>query len=298
MSALAEDDRWVDLYLSHLTVERGHGPRTLSAYASDLKRFRAQLPESISFATLDAGAISGALAALARSGLGARSQARLLSTLRGLYRFARDEKMCSTSPFALVRSPKIVRRLPSLLSEEEILRLLAAPNLAQSRGLRDAAMLHTMYAAGLRVSELVGLKLSDLHLEHGYLTAFGKGRKRRLVPLGAPACSMIVRYFNEVRGQVAKSGEACVFVAEHGRGLTRQAFWKTVRAYGIEAGIAKRLTPHTLRHSFATHLLQGGADLRVVQTLLGHSDIGTTQIYTHVSAQHLRKLHARCHPRA
>jgi integrase/recombinase XerD len=297
VSALAEDDRWVDLYLSHLTVERGLGPRTLSAYASDLRQFRAHMPEGTTLASLDAGRVSGVLASLARFGLGARSQARLLSTMRGLYRFARDEKLCASSPFALVRSPKLVRRLPSLLSEDEILRLLAAPDRGQPRGLRDAAMLTTMYAAGLRVSELVGLKLADLQVAHGYLSAFGKGRKRRVVPLGAPACALIDRYIDEVRGRVAKSDEPCVFVADHGRGMTRQMFWKLVRAYGVQAGITKRLTPHTLRHSFATHLLQGGADLRVVQTLLGHSDIATTQVYTHVSAQHLRTLHVRCHPR-
>jgi integrase/recombinase XerD len=298
VSQLAEDDRWVDLYLAHLQVERGLGPRTLSAYASDLRSFRAQLAPSTTLATLDPGGVSGALSALSRRGLGARSQARLVSTLRGLYRFAREESLCKNNPFALIRSPKTARRLPSLLSAEEVLRLIAAPNVAEPRGLRDAAMLHTMYAAGLRVSELIGLKLGDLNLDHGYLSAFGKGRKRRLVPLGAPACEATRLYINKVRGGWALANERCVFVSERGKGLTRQAFWKNIRAYGARAGITKRLTPHTLRHSFATHLLEGGADLRVVQTLLGHSDIATTQIYTHASAQHLRKLHARCHPRA
>lgn len=297
MTALADDDRWVDLYLAHLQVERGLGARTLSAYASDLRSFRAKLGPGATLATLDPGGVSGALAALSRTGLSARSQARLVSTLRGFYRFARDEGYCRNNPFALIRSPKIVRRLPGLLSAEEVLRLLAAPDPSQPRGLRDAAMLHAMYAAGLRVSELVGLKLGDLNLEHGYLSAFGKGRKRRVVPLGAPACDAIARYLNEARGRWAGANERCVFVSERGTGLTRQAFWKNIRAYGAAAGITKRLTPHTLRHSFATHLLEGGADLRVVQTLLGHSDIATTQIYTHVSAQRLRDLHARCHPR-
>lgn len=298
MTALAEDDRWVDLYLSHLTVERGLGARTVSAYASDLRQFRARLGESTTLMSVDAGGVAGALASLARSGLGARSQARLVSTLRGFYRFLREEGQRAQSPVELLRSPKTVRKLPSLLSEEEILRLLAAPDLGQPRGIRDAAMLHTMYAAGLRVSELVGLKLADLSLPHGYLSAYGKGRKRRLVPIGAPACAAIERYLTEVRGRHAAHGERHVFVSERGKPLTRQAFWKNLRVYGVAAGITKRFTPHTLRHSFATHLLQGGADLRVVQTLLGHSDIATTQIYTHVSQQHLRDLHARCHPRA
>jgi integrase/recombinase XerD len=297
VTSLAEDDRWVDLYLAHLQVERGLGPRTVSAYASDLRSFRAQLLPGATLATLDPGGVSGVLAALSRRGLSARSQARLVSTLRGFYRFARDERYCRNNPFALIRSPKIVRRLPSLLSADEVLRLLAAPDVRQPRGLRDVAMLHAMYAAGLRVSELVGLKLGDLNLEHGYLSAFGKGRKRRLLPIGAPACEAVADYLNKVRGGWAHPNERCVFVSERGTGLTRQAFWKIIRAYGVTAGITKRLTPHTLRHSFATHLLEGGADLRVVQTLLGHSDISTTQIYTHVSSQRLRDLHARCHPR-
>lgn len=298
MTQLAEDDRWVDLYLAHLQVERGLGPRTLSAYASDLRSFRAKLAPNVTLATLEPGGVSGALAALSRGGLGARSQARLVSTLRGFYRFVRAEGLAKNNPFALIRSPKITRKLPSLLNAEEVLRLIAAPDRSQPRGLRDAAMLHALYAAGLRVSELVGLKLADLNLDHGYLSAFGKGRKRRLIPLGAPACEAIALYLNKVRGGWALPKERCVFVSERGKGLTRQAFWKNIRAYGVQAGITKRLTPHTLRHSFATHLLEGGADLRVVQTLLGHSDIATTQIYTHASAQHLRNLHARCHPRA
>ena len=297
MTSLAEDDRWVDLYLAHLQVERGLGPRTVSAYASDLRSFRAHLAAGATLSTLDPGAASGVLAALSRQGLSARSQARLVSTLRGFYRFAHGEGYCRNNPFALIRSPKIVRRLPSLLSSEEVLQLLAAPDVSRPRGLRDAAMLHAMYAAGLRVSELVGLKLGDLSLQHGYLSAFGKGRKRRLVPLGAPACEAIAQYLTRVRGGWANPNERCVFVSERGTGLTRQAFWKIIRAYGVGAGITKRLTPHMLRHSFATHLLEGGADLRVVQTLLGHSDIATTQIYTHVSSQRLRDLHARCHPR-
>jgi len=297
VTPLAEDDRWVDLYLAHLQVERGLGPRTVSAYASDLRSFRAQLTPSTTFVSLEPGGVSGALAALSRRGLSARSQARLVSTLRGFYRFMRDEGHCRNNPFALIRSPKIVRRLPSLLSAEEVLRLLAAPDLSQPRGLRDNAMLHAMYAAGLRVSELVGLKLADLNLDHGYVSAFGKGRKRRLIPLGVPACEAVATYIHKVRGGWAATNERCVFVSERGTGLTRQAFWKIIRGYGVSAGITKRITPHTLRHSFATHLLDGGADLRVVQTLLGHADIATTQIYTHVSSQRLRDLHARCHPR-
>jgi integrase/recombinase XerD len=291
------DDFWVDAYLAQLEVERGASSRTRSAYASDLRRFRAALPEGNHLLALDAGAVSAALVVLSRSGLGARSQARLLSTLRGLYRFLTEEGACKASPLIRIRSPRVVRKLPSLLSEAEVTELLAAPDLETPRGVRDAAMLQTLYAAGLRVSELVELKLADLHLPQGYLSAYGKGRKRRVVPLGPPACEALRRYLETERGRKAQPGERCVFVADHGGGLSRQAFWKLLRGYALKAGIGKRITPHMLRHSFATHLLRGGADLRVVQTLLGHSDIATTQIYTHVSGKHLRGLHARCHPR-
>jgi integrase/recombinase XerD len=237
------------------------------------------------------------LAALRDAGLSTRSQARFLSSLRGLYKHLVREELISNNPLDLLDSPKISRKLPSLLSGPEVLRLLAAPDVNDPRGMRDAAMLHTLYASGLRVSELVQLRLRDVDLRAGVLSAFGKGSKRRLVPIGAFAISAVEAYLGAVRGKWAKPRETRLFVTQRGTGMTRQAFWKNLKRYSVVAGIPRRVSPHMLRHSFATHMLEGGADLRVVQTLLGHTDISTTQVYTHVSVEHLRRLHQRFHPR-
>jgi len=220
-----------------------------------------------------------------------------LSTLRGLYKHLVREELIARNPLELLDSPKVTRRLPSLLSGPEVLRLLAAPDVADARGMRDAAMLHTLYASGLRVSELVQLRSRDVDLRAGVLSAFGKGSKRRLVPINALAIASLEQYLGTVRGQWAKPKETRIFVTRRGTGMTRQAFWKNLKRYSVVAGITRRVYPHMLRHSFATHLLEGGADLRVVQTLLGHTDISTTQVYTHVGVEHLRKLHQRFHPR-
>jgi integrase/recombinase XerD len=292
-------DHWLDLYLDHLRVERGLSKRTLEAYAADLCRVLALLSErGQDLARADGAAVNAVLLQLSRAGLGARSQARLLSSLRGLFRYLKDEGLTAVDPTQLVVSPRLTRKLPSLLTQDEVLRLLHAPDVTTARGLRDAAMLQVMYAAGLRVSELVGLEIADLELRSGYLTVLGKGRKRRLVPLGRPACAALERYLRQARGAWARPAERHVFLTARRKGMTRQAFWKLIKQYAAAAGIRKRMTPHMLRHSFATHLLQGGADLRAVQTMLGHADISTTQIYTHVTGDHLRAMHARCHPRA
>jgi len=294
----AHADRWIDAYLDHLRVERALGRLTVEAYASDLTRF-VTLLESVgsSVENADARALHAVLVAQGARGLSARSQARFLSSVRGFYRYLIQERLLAKNPLDLVESPRVSRKLPSLLSLSEVLRLLAVPDRSQLRGVRDAAMLYTMYAAGLRVSEVVELKLGDVDLRAGWVAAFGKGRKRRLVPLGDPATQAIAEYLAKARGAWAAAGERCMFVTQRGGGMTRQAFWKALKVYGKVAGITKNLTPHMLRHSFATHLLQGGADLRVVQTLLGHADIGTTQIYTHVTGDHLREMHKRFHPR-
>lgn len=294
----AQEDAWVDGYLEHLQVERGLSPRTLAAYASDLARVRAELGEAgRTLGDADAGAISGVLVQLSRQGLAARSQARLVSSLRGLFRHLHAERAIAADPMTLVSSPKRSRRLPSLLSQNDVMALLAAPDRDTPRGLRDAAMLLTLYAAGLRVSELVGMKLADVDVRGGFVTVLGKGGKRRVVPLDGTACNAIELYRQQVRPLWARPNEARLFLTALRKPMTRQGFWKLIRGYGRAAGIAKRLTPHVLRHSFATHLLQGGADLRAVQAMLGHADIGTTQIYTHVTGDHVRAMHARCHPR-
>jgi integrase/recombinase XerD len=291
-------DRWIDAYLDHLRVERGLSRKTLEAYAGDVARYQRLLADDgARLEDADAAAIARTLARLTEAGLSARSQARFLSSLRGLYKHLVREGELTSDPMLLVEGPKISRKLPELLSADDVLRLLAAPPRDQLRGLRDAAMLHTLYASGLRVSELVQLRRGDVDLRAGFLSAFGKGRKRRIVPLGELAQESVALYLQRVRPEWARPNEARLFVTARGTGMTRQAFWKNLRRYARAAGIEQRVTPHMLRHSFATHLLEGGADLRVVQALLGHADISTTQVYTHVSAEHLRSMHRRYHPR-
>lgn len=289
---------WVDDYLDHLKVERGLSLNTLEAYAHDLAVFHAHL-DAQGRALHEAGIedIAGFLDALRVRKIGGRSQARYLSALRGLFRYLRSERRVAADPTELLDSPKKRPGLPVVLTRDEVTRLLAAPVLSTPQGLRDAAMLYTMYASGLRVSELVGLKLSGLALDRGLISVFGKGEKQRLVPIGDAAVAKIVAYLEGVRGKWAEPDEGCVFVTPRGRGMTRQAFWFVVRKYALTAGITKSLSPHKLRHSFATHLLEGGADLRAVQTMLGHADVSTTQVYTHVMGDHLRAVHHRYHPR-
>jgi integrase/recombinase XerD len=294
----SELDLLVDGYLAHLKVERGLSPRTIEAYAGDLGAFAAFVSETkLDPESLAAPDISRYLVTLAGRGQSARSQARALSALRGFFKYAVDERLLPRSPMELVESPKLSRKLPVVLSEAEVNELLAAPPTDTPRGIRDRAMLATMYAAGLRVSELVGLKVGDIDLDAGFLYAFGKGSKRRIVPLGVVACDAVRRYYDEVRGRLAKASSTHVFVTDRGEGMSRQAFWQLVRRYALSAGIAKSISPHKLRHSFATHLLRHGADLRAVQTMLGHVDIATTQIYTHVLPDHVQAMHARYHPR-
>lgn len=296
---MAESDLLVDEYLTYLKVERGLGPATIQAYATDLARFARHLAsEGLEATSADGGAISGFLYRLSQDGISARSQARYLSSLRGLYRWLLAEKHVSRDPTELVDSPRLPRKLPVVLTKDEVLALLSAPDLDDSPlGVRDAAMLHTMYAAGLRVSELVRLELGDVNLETGFVQAFGKGRKRRVVPLGAPARRRIERWKDEVRGRWAPASSRFLFLTEAGVPMTRQNFFARVRHWALAAGISRPISPHKLRHSFATHLLLGGADLRAVQTMLGHADVTTTQVYTHVTGEHLSAMHRRYHPR-
>jgi integrase/recombinase XerD len=288
----------LDAYLDHLKVERGLSPLTVEAYAHDLGTFAAYLgEEGIAVGDADLTAVAGYLLSLSDAGQSARSQARRLSSLRGFFRYLVAERHVSRDPTELVDGPRLGRRLPGVLTVEEVARLLEAPPTGTPRGVRDRAMLQTMYAAGLRVSELCGLELGDVNLEAGFVAAFGKGRKRRVVPLGEVARDAIEAYLGQVRGRWAAEGERRLFVTHRGRGMTRQGFWKLIKRYAAGAGITKALSPHKLRHSFATHLLLGGADLRAVQTMLGHADIATTQIYTHVTGDHLAQAHAKYHPR-
>jgi integrase/recombinase XerD len=241
--------------------------------------------------------IAGHLSILAASGISSRSQARVLSSLRGFFRFLREMRVLDDDPSEDVSSPKLPRKIPDVLTFEEVERLLSAPRLDTRLGRRDATMLHTMYAAGLRVSELVSLPLEALDLERGVLGVLGKGNKRRIVPLGEWAVDVLRAYLERDRPALSTPEITAVFTSRLKRPMSRQAFWYIIRKHTATADINKAISPHKLRHSFATHLLEGGADLRSVQAMLGHADVSTTQIYTHVTRRHLVKEHRRHHPR-
>lgn len=292
-------DGWIDAYLDHLRVERALSPRTLDAYARDLGKLSAQADraQAGAGALLSRALVSDWLVTLEQDGLGARSAARHLSAARGFAKFLLRERVIDLDPCALIERPKMGRRLPRVLTVEDLLRLLDAPEPASFRGVRDRAMLHVAYGAGLRVSELVGLTLGDLERRRGLVSALGKGSKRRLVPLGEPALRALDAYLARRSEHPRAAQTSVLFLSPRGRALTRQAFWKSVVRYARGVGIDKPASPHKLRHSFATHLLQGGADLRSVQAMLGHADISTTEIYTHVAYDHVRDAHRKAHPR-
>ena len=290
---------WVDAYLDHLRVERALAGNTVEAYARDLGKLCAHAEEhgAADVKGLDASVVSTFLVALGREGIGARSAARHLSAVRGFVKFLRHERAIEGDPCALVDRPRIGRRLPKVLGTGEVGDLLEAPDATTFRGLRDRAMLHLLYAAGLRVSELVGLKVGDVDKKRGLVSPLGKGGKRRLVPLGEPALDALDAYLAVRKDHPGAEGTV-LFLSPRGKALTRQGFWKLITAYARGVGIAKPASPHKLRHSFATHLLEGGADLRSVQALLGHADISTTEIYTHVADDHVKRAYKKAHPRA
>lgn len=294
------DQKALDSFLEHLVVERGLAQNSLEAYRSDLARFLEYLASrGQAVTTLDRIEIPRYLLALREAGLGPRSVARHLSAIRQLHRFLVREGIANEDPTAHVDSPRPWRRLPAVLSIQEVDRLLAAELPPTPQGLRDRAMLELMYASGLRVSELVGLKLADLDLGVGVVRVLGKGNKERLVPVGETAALRLRAYHADGRPRLETGRPSpFLFLARHGGGLTRQAFWQLIKRQAAVAGIRKPVTPHTLRHSFATHLLERGADLRAVQLMLGHADIGTTQIYTHVSRARLKAIYEKHHPRA
>ena len=303
-------DPFIDAYLDHLRVERALSPNTIVAYATDLAKLSRFAEErgADSPQALNLGLVTAWLALLAKEGIGARSAARHLSALRGFSKFLVREGKLEHDPTSLTARPRLGRRLPRALGEAEILRILEAPDVSTLRGLRDRAMLSVGYAAGLRVSEIVKLETGDVDRKRGVVSALGKGGKRRLVPLGEVALQHLEEYLaarseEEQRAKPRKAkasprDERLVFRSPRGGPLTRQAFWKIVGHYARAAGVRGGAHPHQLRHSFATHLLGGGADLRSVQTLLGHAHVVTTEIYTHVSRDHVREAHRRAHPRA
>lgn len=293
-------DTLIDQFCNFLVVEKGLSKKTLEAYSRDLIRYRNFLAQQKkgTFTEQDTALILKYLIHLRKSGLAARSRARHLVAIRGFYRFLVQEKILRHNPAKLVDLPKTRLALPDVLSREDVERLLQAPDTDKPLGVRDAAMLELLYAAGLRVSELVHVKLKDINLEAGFVRILGKGAKERIVPIGMQAKEKIEIYLKTVRPeQLKQSSSPFVFIARADRPMTRQGFWKLLRRYAVKAGLHKNITPHSLRHSFASHLLEGGADLRAVQVMLGHVDISTTQIYTHVTRDHLKQLHRKFHPR-
>ncbi len=289
---------WIDVYLDHLRVERALARNTLEAYARDLNTLAAHVGGEADPRDLVPDVLASLMAANQQRGLGARSSARQASALRGFFRFLVRERVVAEDPTVFLVRPKVARKLPRVLSLEEVERLLAAPDTHTDRGRLHAAMLHLMYASGLRVSELCGLRVADFDLERGLVAPHGKGDKRRLVPVGEVAIIHVSGYLREVRPRQARPGERALFVSPRGGHFTRESFWQMVRRYAVAQGIVPLPSPHKLRHSFATHLLRGGADLRAVQSMLGHADLGTTEIYTHVAADHVRAAYDRSHPRA
>jgi integrase/recombinase XerD len=306
-------DAALDFYLQHLRVERALSANTVMAYGRDLGKLLAYA-ESENVAEIEAidlGVVSGWIREMSRAGLGPRSTARHLSAARGLCKFLMREGVLRADPTELAARPRFGRKLPRALGENEMLSLIEAPPTDTLRGLRDRAMLSLMYAAGLRVSELVGLTRGDVDRARGIVSALGKGKKRRLVPLGEVALEHLTEYLAAREADLADkaervgkraarttAGSQLLFPSPRGGKLTRQAFWKIVGRTARGAGIRGHVHPHQLRHSFATHLLSGGADLRSVQTLLGHASVSTTEIYTHVSQDRVRQAYRKAHPRA
>jgi integrase/recombinase XerD len=289
---------WLTRWLDYLDAERGLARNSLEAYRRDVEALALRLPDRPVERATRADLLAH-LRALRLLGRSPRSVARWLVAVRAFFTWLLAEGVVSEDPTAHLEAPKTWRPLPRVLRGEEVEALLAAPQRERPRGLRDAAMLEVLYATGLRVSELCGLRLGDLHLDAGYLRCTGKGDKQRVVPLGEEACAVLRRYLQEGRPKLLKTRRSdIVFVQAQGDALTRQGFWKTIKAYGLRAGIAAPLSPHVVRHSFATHLLEHGADLRSIQILLGHADISTTQIYTHVNRERLRRIYEDFHPRA
>ncbi len=293
-------DEIVDEFYQFLILERGLSQQTIAAYACDLNKFQDYLLQKgiEDFTKVQMREIEGFIHWLTQKKLSPRSRARVLATIKTFFRFLILSQRLETSPAVLIETPRFPKKLPQVLSLEEVERLLEQPDTTHPRGLRDKAMLELLYATGLRVSELVRLKLNQLNLEVGYISVVGKGAKERLVPVGRQAQQALTQYLKKGRAALLKKPSSYLFIGYRGRPLTRQGFWEIIKKYAIKAGINKPISPHTLRHSFATHILERGADLRSVQTMLGHSSIATTQIYTHVTETKLKELYVRFHPRA
>lgn len=291
-------DNLLDQFINYIRVERGLSNNTVEAYSRDLLLFFQFLKErELSPVKVSQDDLREYVSTLG-TGLSARSVARNISAIKTFFRFLVSEGKIKSSPARLLETPRLSMRLPGPLSQQEVERLLSQPDSNSPKGQRDHAMFEILYATGLRVSELVNLKISNINLEAGYIRTVGKGSKERIVPIGDKAIEAVKEYLSIGRFQVIKGRNSpYIFLNPRGRPMTRQGFWKIIKKYGKEAGIKQNITPHSIRHSFATHLLEAGADLRSVQVMLGHADISTTQIYTHVTRERLKELHEKCHPR-
>jgi len=293
-------DTLIDRYLNHLVTEKGLSQNTIESYYRDLVRFTAYLKSRKvnNIEAVDTALVLKHIIALRNDGLSPKSRARHLVSLRGFFKYLLYIDEVDSDPTRTIDLPKTTLKLPDVLTIDEVQRLLNAPDLSRPAGMRNAAMLETIYAAGLRVSELIHLKMGNVNLEAGFVRVMGKGTKERIVPIGSHARDRIDDYTSTARALLLKSRiSEYLFVARAGKPMTRQGFWKLLKGYARSCGLIKEITPHSLRHSFASHLLEGGADLRSVQIMLGHTDISTTQIYTHVARDHLIRIHRRYHPR-
>jgi len=292
---IPENAQFLHGYRDYL-IAQTVSPHTRNAYLSDLIQCSSYLTKALP--EWDHDDVSDVLIELTKQQKSPRSIARCLSALRSFYKFLREQKLRNDNPVAAHKTPKLGRALPKDLSEADVEALINAPDINTALGLRDRAMLEVLYACGLRVTELLNLRLELINLKQGYLRIVGKGNKERLVPMGQVACEWIEKYLNEARPQLYKTATDYLFLTQHGGIMSRQNFWYAIKRYALQAGVQAELSPHTLRHAFATHLLNHGADLRVVQMLLGHSDLSTTQIYTHVAQVRMQQLHESHHPRA
>ena len=293
-------NHFIDEYLNFLTVEKGVSRLTVEAYSHDLNRFvnivQGRGIETV--ADITPNEIISYLEQVKKDGLNARSVNRGLAAVRGFFKFLLREKKIDANPVTTIGLAKVWARLPDTLSKEEMNLLLAQPGMKNPAAIRDTAMMELMYATGIRVSEIITLTMNSINWQVGYLVVMGKGGKERIVPIGRSAYNCLSEYVNQARPKLMKGqGTNILFLNRSGDGLTRQGFWKIVRRYVLRAGLNKKVHPHTFRHSFASHLLEGGADLRSVQIMLGHADIATTQIYTHITRERLKSIHKRYHPR-
>jgi integrase/recombinase XerD len=290
----------IDEYLNFMAVEKGASRNTIEGYSRDLSRYAGFVEERgvLEISAIETEDVIAYLASLRGEGLAANSVNRALAAIRGFYRYLLREKRVDHTPVAHIALAKVWTRLPDVLSRDEMALLLAQPGAGTPADIRDSAMLELMYATGIRVSELIGLTVNSINWQVGYLVAMGKGEKERIVPVGQTASERVKRYQEGARPLLLKGREShLLFLNRSGKGLTRQGFWKIVKKYAARAGLDKAIHPHTFRHSFASHLLEGGADLRSVQIMLGHADISTTQIYTHVTRERLKEIHRKYHPR-